>query len=210
MRVLTAAEIDESFVWYQKMDNEYVHYADGEAFYTHPEAACIDLEYSPKLEQLTFFARYLSTIGYEDHDFQGALIWFTRWGVWNLADEAVGYRVVERMHSAAGQPVSFEVGRGHRFRADELTDAVGLLIQPMIIGWDAFYLPYWSYGTGEFFLHISHDSFVSVVTKTKVFYDGVFEKLQKLNLNPKPAHELQLRRFCRRPLLVPKSPSLDV
>jgi hypothetical protein len=171
-------------------------------FYTHPEAACIDLEYPPKLEQLTFFARYLSTIGYEDHDFQGALIWFTHWGVWNLADEGVGYRVVERMHGAAGQPMSFEVGRGHRFRADELTDAVGLLIQPMIIGWDAFYLPDWSYGTGEFFLHVSHDSFVSVVTKTKVFYDDVFEKLEKLKLNPKPAPESRVQRFCRRPSIV--------
>ena len=197
MRVLTASEIDESFVFYERMNNEYVHYADGEPFYTHPEAACIDLEYPPKLERLTFFARYLSTIGYEDRDFQGALIWFTEWGVWNLADEGVSYRVIERMHSAAGQPKSFEVAPGHRFRADELTDAVGMLMQPMIIGWDAFYLPQWSYGAGEFFLHISHDSFVSVVTRTKAFHERVFQQLEKLDLNPKPAPASRTQRFCR-------------
>jgi hypothetical protein len=69
----------------------------------------------------------------------------------------------------------------------------------MIFAWDCFYLPSWSYGTGEFFLYISHDSFVSVVTKTKLFYEKVFQQLEKLDLNPKPGHEMRTHRFCRRP-----------
>lgn len=199
MKLLTASEVTKSFDWYKDRGDEYIHFDDDGPFFTHPEAACIDLECPPKLERLPFFARYLGTIGYEDWDFRGALIWFREWGVWNQQDEGIGYRVIDRMNIAAGQPMSFEVARGHEFRADELTDAIGTLMQPMIFGWDTFYLPRWSYGTGEFFLFVSHDSFVCVVTRTRVFYDRVFEQLQKLELDPKPGDGLRVGRFCRRP-----------
>ena len=197
MKLLTAAEVTKSFDFYKDLGDEYVHFDDDGPFFTHPEAACINLEYPPKLERLPFFARYLATIGYEVWDFRGALIWFREWGVWNQQDEGIGYRVIDRMNIAAGQPMPFEVARGHQFRADELTDAIGTLMQPMIFGWDCFYLPRWSYGTGEFFLYVSHDSFVCVVTRTKTFHDLAFEQLQKLELNPTPGDELRVKRFCR-------------
>jgi len=72
-----------------------------------------------------------------------------------------------------------------------------MLLQPMIFGWDAHYYPSWSYGQDQFFLHVSHDSFVSVATRTKEFYDRVLALLQKLELDAKPGHELQVKRFCR-------------
>jgi hypothetical protein len=40
---------------------------------------------------------------------------------------------------------------------------------------------------------------VSVVTRTKEFHDRVFGQLTELNLNPRPGHELRVRRFCRVP-----------
>ena len=201
MHVLNADEVAE---WLQGFENlgvasDYAHADKDGLFYTHPEAACIDLEYPQKLERLPFFARCVATIGYEAQYFDGALIWFTNWGVWNLGDEGIGYRIVEQLNAGGGQPKSFEVAPGHRFRADELTDAIGMLMQPMVFGWDCFYLPSWSYGTGEFFLHVSHDSFVSVVTRTKEFYERVFGVLKDLDLSPKPGHEVQVRRFCRVP-----------
>ena len=61
--------------------------------------------------------------------------------MWNLTDEAIGYRIVESMHRAAGQTQSFEAGPGHQYRADELSDSVGMLMQPMIFGWDGYYMP---------------------------------------------------------------------
>jgi hypothetical protein len=183
------------------LGSEYAHCDEKGLFFADPEASCIDLEYPPKLERLSFFARFLATIGYEAGDFQGALLWFTEWGVWNLQEEAVGYRVVESMHRAAGQPKSFEAAPGHLFRADELQDAIGMLLQPMVFGWDAYYLPHWSYGTHQFFLHVSHDSFVSVVTRRKEFYDRVFGLLKELDLRPAPGHELQVKRFCRIPAI---------
>ena len=200
MQVLSDQEVAK---WLEQFENigvrsDYVHADKDELFFTHPEAACIDLEYPPKLEQLPFFAHLVATIGYEDQYFDGALIWCTNWGLWNLFNEGIGYRIVERINAGAGQPKSFEVAAGHRFRADELPDAIGMLLQPMIFAWDCFYLPSWSYGTGEFFLYISHDSFVSVVTRTKAFYERVFQQLEKLHLNPKPGKPNRANRFCRR------------
>jgi hypothetical protein len=196
LRVLTAAEVEEWFQPWPREKSEYAHYDGSDLFYSDPEANCIDLEYPNKVERMAYFARLLATIGYQDVDFRGALLWFTQWDVWNPQDEGIGYRIVEAMHRAAGQPISFEAGPGHLFRADELHDATAMLLQPMIIGWDAFYLPNWSYGTGQFFLHISHDSFVSIVTRTRKFYDRAFGVLENVELNPKPGHDNQVRRFC--------------
>jgi hypothetical protein len=199
VKVLSAAEVTESFSWSKKLGSEYAQ-CDGKGlFFTDPEANCIDLGYPSKLERLPFFARFLATVGYEDRDFEGALLWFTDWGVWNSREESVGYRIVEAMNTAVGQPKSFEAAPGHSFRPDELPEAIGMLLQSMVFSWDAFYLPHWSYGTHQFFLYVSHDSFVSVVTRSKEFYDRVFALLQELDLHPEPSHEQRMRRFCRTP-----------
>ncbi|MFZ0804837.1 MAG: hypothetical protein WAN03_01585, partial [Candidatus Sulfotelmatobacter sp.] len=137
------------------------------------------------------------TVGYDAKDFEGALLWLTTWGVWNSTDEAAGYQIIEAMNRAAGQQASFEAAPGHLFRADELTQTVAMLLQPMLFGWDAYYYPRWSYGSDEFFLFISHDSFASVVTRTATFYDKVFTLLKEVDLHPQEGHALQKGRFCR-------------
>ena len=198
MLVLTQTEIEQWFASFPKAE-ESIRCEDAELFYTHPEANCIDIEYPAKLEQLPGFARCVATIGYETIHFSGAIVWITEWGVWNDFDESPGYRIIEAIRTAAGQPRSFEAAAAHKFRADELDQAIGSLLQPMIFGWDASYYPSWSYGgQSQFFVHVSHDSFVSIVTRTKEFYDRAFALLEELKLNPKPGHEMQLRRFCRK------------
>ena len=197
MQVLTEAEIVERLAAFGKFGAERVQ-CDGQGlFYSHAEAGCINLEYPPKLERLPFFARLLATLGYDDSHFMGASLWLTTWGVWNPHDEAAGCRIIEAMNRAAGQPKSFEVAPGHAFRADELIDAVGMLLQPMIFGWDAYYLPQWSFGVEELFLHVSHDGFVTVVTRTTDFYERVFRILEELDLKPQRGFEQQRDRFCR-------------
>lgn len=198
MQVLSAEEVAKWFQGFQNLepDSDYVHADEDGLFYTHPEATCIDLEYPAKLEKLPFFARRVATIGYEEQHFDGAMIWLYNWGVWNLFEEGIGYRIVERINAGVGQPKSFEVAPGHRFRADELSDAIGMLMQPMIFAWDSYYLPIWSYGgSSDFFLHISHHSIVSVVTRTKLFHDEAVKQLEELQLNPKPANDERVKRF---------------
>jgi hypothetical protein len=197
LQVLNAAELSSWFVRLPNQDTEAVRYDGDGPFFTHPEASCLQIEYPQKLERLPFLARTLATITHESKDFAGALLWFTGWGVWNYLDEGIGYRIVEAIHSATGQPKSFEAGPGHHFRGDELNEAIGLLLQPMIFGWDAIYVPRWSYGPDQFFLHVSHDSFVTVVTRTKEFHGKAFDILTKLSLRPDEAHNVHLQRFCR-------------
>jgi len=199
MLVLSDSETQNWLATFPPRTMEDVHFDARGPFFPDLNASCIDLEYPRKVEQLPYLARQLATIGYEEHDFRGALLCFTNWGVWNPAEEKIGYRLVEALHSAAGQPKSFEAGPGHRFRADELNETIGMLLLPMIFGWDAVYLPQWSYGTDQFFLHVSHDSYVTVVTRTKEFHDKAFDLLNGLDLRPKPGQEPRVNRFCRVP-----------
>jgi hypothetical protein len=118
MRVLTNAEVLKSFA---ERDTVFAgaDYAQGDErglFYAHPEASCIAIEYPLELERLPFFARHIATLGYEPWDFTGALLWIHQFGIWNEAVEGIGYRIVEQMNRAAGQPSAFEVSQGHEFR----------------------------------------------------------------------------------------------
>jgi hypothetical protein len=200
--VLTKSEVEQWFAGNTRLvradeAHERVQCDESGLFFIDPESGCIDIEYPVKLERFAPSARILATIGYERTDFGGAFLWLTDWGVWNPLDEAPGYKIVEAMRIAGGQPKSFEAAPAHRFRADELDLAIATLLQPMVFGWDAFYFPSWSWGIDQFFLHVSHDSFVTVVTRTAAFYDKVFASLKELDFNPQPGHESQKRRFCR-------------
>ena len=67
----------------------------------------------------------------------------------------------------------------------------------MIFGWDCFYLPRWSWGTGEFFIHVSHDSYVVVVTKMKAFHEKILTELTKMNYPFRALPEYRIDRYCR-------------
>ena len=65
MRVLSPDGVAQ---WFKEFENlgvepDYAHADEHGLFFTHPEAACIDLEYPTKLEQLPFFAHCVATIG---------------------------------------------------------------------------------------------------------------------------------------------------
>lgn len=151
-------------------------------FFSYPEASFITLHYPPKLERLPWFARFVATLGYDEVDFQGALLWITAYGVWNEREEGIGYRVMENLSRAAGQATSFEAAPAYQFRADELVEAIGMMMQPMIFGWDAYFVPQYSYGVEECFLKISHDSYVRVETRTRAFHDRVLKDLHEAEL----------------------------
>jgi hypothetical protein len=97
----------------------------------------------------------------------------------------------------AGQPASFEAAPGFHFRADELDDAIGTLLQPVIFGWDAFYVPQWWSGD-DYFLHVSHDGFIVVVTRTKEIYESALKGLEECKLEACPVGDRwPTKHFCR-------------
>lgn len=173
MKVLTREMLAESLEWYNTMGDESVKFDGRGLYYKHPEAATITLALPNQVERLPFFVHRLGLVCCEQIHFPGATIWFTDVGIRNVFEEGIGYQILESINTAAGQPMSFCNTRGYHFRADELVKTLGMLIQPMIFGWDAYYLP----NRSGYFLMVSHHSCVEVHTMTRQFHDAALKEL---------------------------------
>ena len=125
--------------------------------------------------QLVYLARLISHLNYEEIHFRGAYLWVTAWGVWNPLVESLAFKTLEQFRRSYGERRSLEAAPGHCFRDDEFVESVCSLLQPMIVGWDAYYVPRWAYGGLEYFVFVSHDSFVDIHVRTTEMYERVNE-----------------------------------
>ena len=73
-------------------------------------------------------------------------MWITTWGVWGAPEEAFGFKILEQFRRSYGENRSLEAAPGLYFRHDEFTESVCCLLQPMLVGWDAYYIPTWFSG----------------------------------------------------------------
>ena len=121
--------------------------------------------------QLVYFARLLAHLGYEEVHFSHAYFWITTWHVWGYETEAVGLKTFEQIRRSYGELRSLEAAPGTYFRHDEFTESVACLLQPMLIGWDAYYVPTWQWGSLDYFVFVSHDGFVDIQVRTKEMHD---------------------------------------
>ena len=143
-----------------------------------PETRSTDL--SLKLSephQLVHLACVLAHLSYEEGHFAGAEFWITQSGIWNKQEEAVGFKTLERMRQGYGENRPLESAPAHLFRSDEFVESVSFLLQPMLIGWDAYYIPHWSSDSLDYFLFVSHDAFVRIETRTTQVKEKVTQKL---------------------------------
>jgi hypothetical protein len=98
----------------------------------------------------------------------------------NEQEESISRKAIERMRQGFGESRSLETAPGHFFRSDEFVESVAFLVQPMLAGWDAFFVPQWSKGTLDYFLFVSHDSVLEIRTRTakaRERVDGVLQSL---------------------------------
>ena len=102
----------------------------------------------------------------------------TTWGVWGAPEEAIGFKILEQFRRSYGENRSLEAAPGLYFRQDELTESVCCLLQPMLAGWDAYYVPIWAYGYLDYFVAVSHDSFVDIEIRTREMHDKCTEILR--------------------------------
>ncbi len=127
--------------------------------FDHPEARAIRVDFRvQEPHQLVHLARLVARLRYDEIDFNSASLWVTQQGVWNNLDEAVALTTLERFRQGYGENRSLQVAPGHFFRHDEFVESVACLLQPMLIGWDAYYVPQWAWGTLDYFVFVSHDS----------------------------------------------------
>ena len=128
--------------------------------------------------QFVYLARLLASLGYDTRDFVHAELWVTAWGIWDDRDQAVGLKALEQFRRSYGETRSLEAAPGHYFRHDEFVESVCCLLQPVLVGWDAYYVPHWAYGSLDYFLSVSHDGFIDVEIRTREMYNRAMQVLQ--------------------------------
>jgi hypothetical protein len=161
-------------------------------YYDNGEANCIQLKFPETPGSVPYFTRVLSLLNTESEEyFHGALLWITLSTIGSLGLEKIGWKLVEKMRLAFGETRPIGVAPGHWFRGDEFVELNAFLLPCFVFGWDAYLAPSGS----DYFVHISHDEYWVVVTKTAAAHKGLLEQLK--SLDPQPAHPRSLERFCR-------------
>jgi hypothetical protein len=174
MIVVTDKEMRDSLAQHEELQCEGDHLR-----FDHPEARaiCVDLHVQEP-HQLVHLARLVAHLRYDEIDFHSASLWITQSGVWNNLDEAVAFTALERFRQRFGENRSLDAAPGHLFRHDEFVESVACLPQPMLIGWDPYYVPRWAWGRLDYFIFVSHDCFLHIETRTKDMYDASVEILK--------------------------------
>ena len=159
-------------------------------FYDCEDANCIQLKFPDRPGRAAYFSFRASRLGLPDGEehFHGAVLWVTYSELGSLAP--IGWKQVERMRQGYGENRSLETARAHFFRSDELLDLKAFLLPCFVFGWDAYLVPF---GRNDFFVHVSHDEYWGVITRTREAYDRLFAELDDLNPVESPGMR---RRFC--------------
>jgi hypothetical protein len=161
-------------------------------YYDDPEAKCFELMFPERPMRVPYFTRFLSLLNLEaEEHFQGALLWLTLWTIGSPQLEKVGWKLVEKMRLAFGETRPIEAAPAHWFRSDEFVELNAFLLPCFIFGWDAYFA-----ASGEdYFVHISHDEYWLVVTRTRDAHQKLLKELEPLA--PRLAHAHNVARFCR-------------
>jgi hypothetical protein len=170
---LTKNEMKDSLAAHKEFccDERKLYFADAQA-----PSITLDLRVKEP-HQLIHLARLVAHLGYEETHFSHGYLWITTWGVWNAREEAIGFKTLEQFRRSYGENRSLEAAPGLYFRHDEFTESVCCLLQPMLVGWDAYYVPTWTSGHLDYFVAVSHDSFIDIEVRTQEMHDKCAEIL---------------------------------
>jgi hypothetical protein len=167
--------------------------ADGTSLrYADSEANCIELKFPETPGTAVYHAWLASRLGIVDNEsqFSGALLWITFSSIGSPGLVQTGWKLVEKMRQGYGENRSLQIANGHFFRSDELVDLNAFLLPCYIFGWDAYLVPS---NSSDFFIHISHDEYWGVVTRTQEAYAMRLPELKDINPIESPAMR---KRFC--------------
>lgn len=155
MRALTEPEVVE---WCQKRGLEISE----QRFLSFRGASplCLVIEPVNKPHQ----ALHLADLVLEEEDgaFQGGLLWVRERGVWSEIAERVGEQVIGNCRALGNETRSLDEAPGQLFDSNERLAAQGCLVQPILVGWDAFFVS----EAPSYFAFISHDGPVCLIPKS--------------------------------------------
>jgi hypothetical protein len=166
-----------------KLENENL-------YYEAPQANCIELRWPDWPGRAAYFSARASRLGLEGDEarFAGALLWIPNPSLGSLAP--IGWTLLEKMRQGFGENRPLQSANVHFFRSDESLDLRAFLLPCFVFGWDAYLVPF---GRKDFFVHINHDEYWGVVSRTQKAYDDLFAELE--DLNPMESPKMR-RRFC--------------
>jgi hypothetical protein len=134
---------------------------------------CFRLELPAKIYRVSNFVNYL--LPYKQGSIScGSLLWFTDWGMWNEIHERAGMFMLEQMREAQGEHKPVIQKPGQLFDSSEAIALQSFLILPVLFSWDAYLAPQ----SGEYFVFISHDESVKVVSGTQRVHEKLLEDLR--------------------------------
>lgn len=137
---------------------------------------CIAIELPEKPYELLALANAFLPYS-EAAPFRGALLWIRQWGVWNELVERAGFRVMEMMRLVSGETRPTQEAPGYLFDTRELVDLQVGLIQPLLIGWDAFMVP----ESADYIVATSHDETTCVLARTPQIHETMLAELKPWN-----------------------------
>jgi len=129
--------------------------------------------------QIVFLARLLAQLRGTDDRFDGAVLWITARGIWDKYVESVCTAGIELQRRGFGELRSLHVAPVHYFEAHEFHESLSMLVWPMLAGWDAFYYPKGGRFC-DYYLSLSHDGFIDVVSANTAFLGEVAATLKEL------------------------------
>jgi hypothetical protein len=95
-----------------------------------------------------------------DDKFAGALFWVTDFNIWPDDQEQVSLDLFNKLRNVApGSFASLEDSPGILFDEGELKLQREIMLVPLVIGWDAYFIPL----NKDYFVYICHDEIIEVV-----------------------------------------------
>lgn len=130
---------------------------------TIPRPTPLYLKYSETLGEPHTLPSLASLLGTEDESmFYGALLWITLCDIGCPQLERTGWAMIDMMWRGFEENQPLEAAPGHWFRNGAAVELAAFVLPCFMFSWDAFII-----SSGKnFSVHISHDEFWAVVTRT--------------------------------------------
>ena len=129
---------------------------DGDVAFQTGKNLVIAVPLPEKPYRLPYLADLLLT-GPSTSAFTESLLWFTDWGVGGEVSNRVGFHVLQGLYPDSRPLIELPA---RLFGPDERIAAQSHLVLPILMGWDAYFIPV----TGRYFVFNSNDEFVDVVS----------------------------------------------
>ncbi|SRR5579871_16678 len=119
----------------------------------------------------------------------GGLLWLQRWDIGSPELVRTGWRILEDIRRANGQPAPLEIAPAVLFRDDEAVEQHVFLIQTIAYGWVADFVP----RGGGFFLHFKDNRQICFASRSLQIHRELMLAFQRWNPSAEDPMTMKIR-----------------